>query len=210
MPTKPSHGVSQILKWKFQENKLPEAWARHLGVLPQRWHIYIDGDGGHGKTEYSMQLSKMLATNFGKVHLNNVEQAKHPQIQESAARNGFADIPAGKFMYSVFSDFEAYRNKLRKRNSGRVQIIDSISYFPLSTKQVQELIEEFKYKCFVFVAYKAHFNTNKPIAHLCDIKVRVEDFKATSSSRFGGNEEYVIWNKPKKMSAQLSLLNGQN
>lgn len=212
MPTKlkPSHGVSQIINWKFQENNLPEAWARHIGVLPQRWHMYIDGDGGHGKTEYSLQLSKMLATHFGKTHLNNVEQAKHPQIQESVERNRFDEIPTGKFMYSTYSDFEDYREKLRRRNSGRVQIIDSISYWPLSTRQVQELIEEFKHKSFVFVAYKAHFNQNKPIQHLCDIKVRVENFKATSSSRYGGNEVFTIWDRPKKSNGQLALEIGQH
>lgn len=210
---KPSYGVSQVLSWKFQQNKLPDAWARHLGVLPQRFHIYVDGDGGQGKTEYGMQMSMMLANHFGKVRLNNVEQGKHPQITESAHRNNFKEnIKPGKFAYSMFHDFEELRQKLRTRNSGRVIIIDSISYFPLNAKQIQELLEEFIHKSFILVAYKAHFNQNKAIQHLCDTKVRVENFIATTNgtSRFGGNEDYVIWDRPKKTVPQLSFELGTN
>lgn len=209
---KRSYGVRDVLNWKFTEHTLPSAWLKHLGNLPDRFFMYIDGDGGHGKTEYIMQLSAMLQQHVGKVHLNNVEQGKHMQIKESASRNRFSEIiRPGKWMYSSMTDFDAYRERLKKRNSGRIQIIDSISYWPLNANQVQQLIEDFRYKSFVFVAYKAHFNQNKPIAHLCDIKVRVENFMATPSSRFGGNEVYDIWPEKHKRNKVPQLFeNGVN
>jgi hypothetical protein len=189
-----SYGVRDVMNWKFTEQDLPKAWLDHLGNIPERFLMYVDGDAGHGKTEYNMQLSLMLQQYMGKVHYNNVEQGKHVQIQQSATRNNFEEkIRAGKWMYSIISDFDEYVEKISKRNSGRIQIIDSISYWPLSEKQVQFLIEKFRHKSFVFVAYKAHFNRNKPIAHLCDIKVRVENFRAYPSGRFGGNEVFDIW-----------------
>lgn len=212
---KPSYGPSGIAKWKFEQHALPAPWSNHIQTLPQRFLMYIDGDDGHGKTEYTLQLSKMLSTHYGKVHLNNVEQGKHIQIQQSVERNKFEAIPAGKFMYSAITDFKAYKEKLARRNSGRVQIIDSISYWPLNAKQIQELIEDFRRKSFIFVAYKKHYHANKEIAHLCDIKVRVEHFRATPRGRFGGNENYVIWDRPKKGNIQLLIdgmdkLNGSN
>jgi hypothetical protein len=203
-----SYSVSDIMNWKFEQHSFPGHWAAHLGEVPQRFLIYVDGDAGHGKTEYIFQMAKMLTTHFGKVRLNNVEQGKHLQVQQSIARNDYtATVPKGKFMLVCEKDFEKYKAMLRRPNSGRVQIIDSISYFPLSTEQVQELISGFPHKSFVFVAYQAHYNTYKPVRHLCDIKVRVENFVArVQASRFGGTEDFVIWEKPKKLNPQLSLI----
>ena len=202
-----SYGVRDVMNWKFTEQPLPQQWLNHLGDIPDRFLMYVDGDAGHGKTEYVMKMSLMLQQHMGKVHLNNVEQGKHVQIQQSAGRNQFNDpVRPGKWMYSIINDFDAYVQKISGRNSGRIQIIDSISYWPLTEKQVQFLIEKFRHKSFVFVAYKAHFNRNKPISHLCDIKVRVENFRAFPSSRFGGNEVYDIWpEKHRKKNGQGSL-----
>ena len=200
-----SWGVRDIANWKFAKQAFPEKWTKHLGDVPARFLMYVDGDGGHGKTEYVIQLSKMLAMNMGKVKLNNVEQGKHSQIKSSFERNHLEEIKPGKWMYESTHSFEAYKKKIKKPNSGKIQIIDSISYWPLSASQIQDLIESFPNKSFVFVAYKAHYNQNKPIAHLCDIKVRVENFQATPISRFGGNETLVIWDRPGIVNPQLSI-----
>lgn len=199
-----SYGVRDILNWSFEEQSFPKEWLDHLGNIPERFLMYIDGDGGHGKTEYVMRLSQMLSNYMAKVHLNNVEQGKHLQIQQSAQRNNFEEtIQKGKWMFSNIRDFDKYKEKIARRNSGSIQIIDSISYWPLNAKQVQELIETFRRKSFVFVAYKAHFSTMRPIAHLCDIKVRVENFYAKPISRFGGSNVLDIW--PERHG---NLLNG--
>lgn len=200
-----SYGVRDVMNWKFTEQALPAEWLKHLGNIPDRFLMYVDGDAGQGKTEYNMILSLMLQQHMGKVHYNNVEQGKHVQIQDSAKRNQFEEkIRPGKWMYSIINDFDEYVDKISSRNSGRIQIIDSISYWPLSEKQVQFVIEKFKHKSFVFVGYKAHFTRNKPIAHLCDIKVRVENFIAWPNSRFGGNEPLDIW--PEKHAKKRNVL----
>jgi nucleoside-triphosphatase THEP1 len=190
-----SYSVRDIENWKFNDQDIPEAWENHLGQIPDRWTMYVDGHPGNGKTEYILQLSKMLAMHVGKVRLNNVEQGKHKQIQLSVKRNNFSEIPAGKFAYDNIRDFNKYCERIKRPNSGKIQIIDSISYWPLSLKEVQFLLENFKNKCFVFVGYEKHYSANEPIIHHCDIKVRVSNFVAKSSGRFQGNEPYVIWDK---------------
>lgn len=203
-----TYGAKDIGRWKFEENNLPEPWASHLGILPKRFTIYIDGDPGHGKTEYQIQMAKVMATHFGKVRLNNVEQGKHVQIRDSVVRNKMDELKAGKFAYCSIKDYEKYKEQLKRSNSGRLQIIDSISYFPLHAEQIQELFETFVNKSFALVAYKAHYNRNAEIRHLCDTKVRVENFIATmnGNNRFGGNADYVIWDRPKAASSQLKLI----
>lgn len=189
-----SYGIRDIQNWKFEEQDFPQEWLKHLGNVPNRFLMYVDGDPGNGKTEYIIQLSKMLAQFMGKVHVNNVEQGKHVQIKDSLLRNKFdTEVKRGKWMYSNIRDFEKYEEKLIKRGSGPIQIIDSISFWPLSVKQVQKLVDLHRRKSFIFVGYKAHFTTNKPIIHMCDIKVRVEKFFAQPVSRYGGNEMFDIW-----------------
>lgn len=192
---KRNYGVNDIQKWNFDEPNIPAEWAAHLGELPVPFRIYVDGDGGHGKTEYQMLFSKMTSQYIGKTHLNNVEQGKHKSIQQSHARNNFQnEVKPGKWMYNDINDFDEYVDFLRRPGSCRVAIIDSISYWPLNAKNIQYLFEEFPRKSFVLVAYEADAGKNKPIKHLCDIKVNVKDFVAytNGTSRFGGNEPYII------------------
>ncbi|MEQ8581235.1 MAG: hypothetical protein RIC30_09510 [Marinoscillum sp.] len=208
-------GVNEILNWKFDlAEGIPQAWRDHLGEFPQKqWYMYVDGEAGHGKTDYIMQLTKMLATHIGKVSLNGVEQGKHTQIRESAVRHRFDELEPGKFIYEKkLRDWDLYKAKM-KNSRPRVMIIDSISMWPLTVKEVQELLQEFEAKIIILVAYAAHFNQNKPIRHLCDIKVRVENFQAiTSSSRFGGSKPFTIWEEGyrkatgKKSNGQMRLL----
>ena len=189
-------GIKEIMNWKFEEANLSEKWTDHLGEVPERkWTMYIDGNDGQGKTDYTMQLAKELAMNIGKVNYNGVEQGKHSQIKESAIRHHFEEIQPGKFIYEKkLRNWDAYLKKM-KSSHPRVMVIDSISMWPLTVKQVQELLEAFENKIIIMVAYEAHYTQNKPIRHLCDVKVRVKNFKAEVRSRFGGNQPFVIWDK---------------
>jgi nucleoside-triphosphatase THEP1 len=196
-----TYGARDIMRWKFEEHHFPGIWGQHLGTIPKRFLMYVDGDAGHGKTEYQIQLTKMLAAHFGKVRINNVEQGKHVQIQESSMRNKLHELKAGKFAFCSVNDFNVMVDDLKKPQRGRVIIIDSISYFPLNTEQVQQLIELFPNKSFVFVAYQAHYQSYRAVRHLCDIKVRVENFVAhVQANRFGGTAELYIW--PEKYHAK--------
>lgn len=190
-----SYSVNDILNWKFEKSAMPEAWEKHLGNIDSRFTMYVDGEPGNGKTEYVMQMVKMLTNHIGKTRLNNVEQGKHTQIKASVLRNDLKNsVPVGKFQYDMVRDYAAFKAKIARPNSGKVIIIDSISYWPLSLAQIQDLIDTFKTKSFVFVAYKAAFTRNQPIIHNCDIKIRIEKFVAhVTGSRFGGNENYYIW-----------------
>lgn len=199
-------GVREVMDWKFESVDLPPELIDHLGELPQVFRMYIDGEGGSGKTEYEMILSAVFAIYIGKVAVNNAEQKKHKGIMQSARRN-LKGVPPGKWMYHRFTDFEKLKAKIRRPNSGKIWFIDSISYFPLSEQQVQELFEEFPNKSFVLIAYEAHFSKNRPIRHLCDIKVRCKDYVAiVQASRFGGGKDLIIYpEKAPKRSGQISL-----
>ena len=190
-----SYSVKDIYDWKFEDAQLSEKWAAHLGALPVKFSIYVDGEAGEGKTEYSIQMAKEFAQRVAKVRIVNVELGKHKQVSLSFKRNRIKEeVKPARLQYDVITNYEALKEKISKPNSGGVIIIDSISFFPLDEKQVQELLEKYKgRKSFVFIAYRAHFSRNKAIRHLCDIKINVNRFVATiEGSRFGGTD-YFIW-----------------
>ncbi|MAX23405.1 MAG: hypothetical protein CMJ19_02780 [Phycisphaeraceae bacterium] len=189
---KNNYGVGDIARWKFDKPELPKEWADHIGNPGKSFRMYIDGDPGHGKTEYMMMLSKMTAEYFGKTHVNSVEMGKHEGILESYERNRFEEeVKPGTWMYNNIRDFDEYKDKMR-RDRPRVMALDSISYWPLNVKQVQEIHELHPTRGLIFIAYLDHFKSNKPIVHLCDIKIRVKDFIAYPRSRYGGNKPFVI------------------
>ena len=140
-----NYGVGNIDKWKFDEPELPEEWTNHLGNLALPFRMIIEGDAGHGKTEYVFQLSKMLAMNLGKVHINNVEQGKAKSLKEAFDRQQMNEIAPGKWMLGDKSlrKFDAYVSKSEKQNSGKFLIIDSISYWELTYEQIKRLHELF-------------------------------------------------------------------
>ena len=201
-----SYSINDVLNWKFEDAQIPRQWIEHLGELPGRFTIYADGEGGDGKSEYAIQFQKMAAQFIGKTRNINVELAKHRQVRDSFHRNNMKEVePNRNVQYEVITEFDALVTRLKKPNSGKVIIIDSISFFPLNEKQIQELFEKFKNKSFLLLAYRAHYNKNKPIRHLCDIKVNLKNFVATiESSRFGGTEPYYVW--PEKYPAPMPLV----
>ena len=190
-----SYSTNDILNWNFKKSDLPEKWVKHLGELNERFLMYVDGEGASGKTEYALQFAKMCAINIGKVRLNNVEQGKHQQIQDSVKRNDFkGTIKPGLFQYDNMRVFEDFDKKLSRPNSGKVIMIDSISYWPLNHSQIKYLFDQYKKKSFMLNAYRADFGKNKAIRHLCDIKINVENYIAkVEGSRFGGGESFDIW-----------------
>jgi hypothetical protein len=69
----------------------------------------------------------------------------------------------------------------------------------LTAEQFKELKALFPKKCFVIICHedgaKPKGNHGKSIEYMTDIKIRVRGFVAMPRSRFGGNEDYVIWEK---------------
>jgi hypothetical protein len=194
-----NYGVNDIGQWKFNDIGIPQEWYEHLGDISEGFRMIIQGNPGHGKTEYVMQLSKMLATHYGKVNLNNTEQGKSKTLKEAFIRNNMNEIPPGKWTLCDKSQnrFDAWFKRLSGRNTGRVIILDSRDYMDLTIDQFKQLHEKFKKKAIIIVCWDAPFSIHsKEIKYLCDIKVKVHNFRARIVSRFGGNKTWVIWDKP--------------
>jgi hypothetical protein len=204
-----SYSINDIYAWKFEDAAMPVEWIGHLGDLPTRFTIYVDGEGGDGKSEWAIQLQKMIAQYMGKTRNINVELKKHKQVRDSFIRNKMKEVePNRNVQYEIITEFDALVTRLKRPNSGQYIIIDSISFFPLTEKQIQQLFQLFPKKSFILLAYRKHFMKNAAIRHLCDIKVNIKQFVARiESSRFGGGAEYYIW--PEKYPPPITTIKGK-
>lgn len=207
-----NYGVNDIEQWKFNDIGIPEEWHNHLGDISEGFRMLVQGNSGHGKTEYIMQLSKMLAMHYGKVSLNNCEQGRSKTLQQSFTRNNMKEIPPGKWTLCDKSQivFDVWFKRLCGRNTGRIIILDSLDYMKLTVDQFKMLHEKFKHKCIIIVCWDKPFDTHaQKIKFMCDIKVKVHNFKAKIVSRFGGNKTYTIWNNPHKVDYDAKTIDIQ-
>lgn len=191
-----NYGVNDIEQWKFNDIDLPQEWLEHIGNISDGFRMLIHGKSGHGKTEYVIKLAKALATHYGKVSLNNVEQGRSKTLQLAIVRNNMKEVPKGKFTLCDPSQrfFDTWFKRISGRNSGRVLILDSRDAMKMTIDQFMLLHEKFKHKGIIIVAWDDPFDANsKKIKYYCDIKVKVHNFRAKIASRYGGNKTYVIW-----------------
>lgn len=205
-----NYSVKDIGEWKFKRMEMPLEWVDHLGNITENFRMLITGKSGHGKTEYAMQLSKMLATSYGKVSFNSTEQGRSASLQESFIRNKMEEVPPGKWMLCDPSQrvFQDWFKRLQRPNSGRVVILDSLDYMHLTLDQFKQLHERFKHKSLIIIAWNDPLDAHtKKIKYLCDIKVEVSDYVAKIRSRFGGNKKWYVW-KDRRRAGQLTL-NGE-
>ena len=97
---------------------------------------------------------------------------------------------------------EALSERLRRRKSPQIVVIDSITAMVGFTRPMfARLLEEFPDKLFIFLAHEENGKPYPAIAQhirkLSEVKCRVEGFTAYITTRFqskeGGGDNFVIW-----------------
>ena len=203
-----NYGIKDIESWSFEEVAIPQIWKEHLGEITKPFKMLILGDPKNGKTEYAIQLGKMLAECYGKVNLNSPEQGKSKTLQMAFIRNDLGAL-SGKFMLCDQSKkkFRAWFEYLSKPNSGQVIMLDSVDYMEMTFEEWKELIERFKNKSFIVIAWSNPMNSvTKQIKYQVDIVIEVKDYVASVRGRLGGESSYVIWQEGARRAGSLKKL----
>jgi len=201
-------GTDQFSKKKFKLLEFEhKEFKGILGDIPKNFIMVIFGDSGNGKTEFCIQLAKFL-TSFGKVAWLSYEQGHGYDLQKATTRNNMNEV-SGKFYIidpsenlpagvTFFQDLDKYLNR---RNSPDFIFIDSIDYTQFTWEDYVYLKNKYgKRKTFIFIS---HADGNKPkksisknIHYDGHIGIYVHKFIAyPSKNRFGGIEDYVIYDK---------------
>lgn len=189
--------VDEIIKKNFIEMAFDGEFKESFGT-PERSGIWIIwGNSGNGKTRFSMQLAKYL-TKFGRVAYNTLEEGARKSMQLAVVETNMREV-SKHFIILDREPIVELKERLRKRKSPDIIIIDSYQYTGLTKREYVELKEEFGNKLFIFISHAEGKNpegrTAKFIRYDADVKIRVEGYKAFPVSRYGGGEPYTIWHE---------------
>ena len=142
-------------------------------------------------------LAKYFAQ-FRRTAYNSLEEGLSQSIKKAVAEVGMKDV-ARRFILLDKEPIDELKQRLRKKQSPDVIIIDSLQYTGMNYTEYKQLKDEFRNKLFIFISHadgKApRGNVGKSIKYDAFVTIWVEGFKAFPQSRFGGGEPFVIWDK---------------
>lgn len=187
--------VHQLLSTKPRVMAFTGAWQSLMGN-PERTGAWIVwGRSGNGKTRFALQLGKYL-THFGRVAYNSLEEGASVAMRKAFIETGMQDA-SRKLVLLDKEPIEDLKERLRRRKSPDIIIIDSLQYTAMTYQQYKELCMGFRQKLFVFVSHaegrEPAGRVAKSIRFDANVKIFVEGYKAYAVSRYGGGQPYTIW-----------------
>lgn len=202
-------GITQFLDKSFDTYDVEGEWLDSFGLIEKNFKMSVTGESGGGKTEFIVKFVKNLCLNHKvKADYYSYEQGHSKSLQAAIQRNNMEDVK-GKVMFVSGGTFNELVERLKRRASAKIVVIDSQDYSDLSTKQYKELIKLFPKKSFIVISWakgeKPKNQASKDIEYMSCIKVFVKDGKAYPRSRFGGNKTFVIFDKKENAPAQQKL-----
>lgn len=166
-----------------------------------RWFIW--GDSSSGKSSFIMQLIKAFAKTE-KTILVSKEEDLEPLDENLQDRLKLFQMQDVANNFSLVDDsLEQLTERLERRNSAQVVVIDSVSYFFMgySFEDYLNFRRRFKHKTLVFIGHAKGQNPKTDFEDRIKFdatqKVVVSGYIATNKGRkFGPNAtQYVVWQK---------------
>lgn len=191
---------TDLMNQKAHELNFKGEWLKSFGKPEVTGSWLIWGNPANGKTRFALQLCKYFAS-FVRVAYDSLEEGDSKSIREAIRGVGMGEVK-NNFILLNQEPVEELKDRLRKRKSPDVIIIDSWQYTGMNYAEYRQLRAEFPHKLFVLISHAEGRNpegrTAKSIRFDSYVKIWVEGYKAFPASRYGGNEEFVIWEKGAK------------
>lgn len=197
MRLKRAYSPTDILNMNIPSLDFTGDWEASLGkpAVCGVWIIW--GRPGNGKTSFVMQLAKYLCR-FDKVLYDSLEEGTGLSVQKSMKRHQMQEV-SRRFQVLDREPMDQLCERLNKRKSPSIIIIDSLQYSGLSYNRYKQLKERFPKKLFVFVSHaegaRPAGRVGRAVEYDADIKILVEGFRASCKSRFMDKPgvPFTIW-----------------
>lgn len=188
--------VSEVLGRKREVFPFEGAWASAFGQ-PERTGVwFIWGNSGNGKSSFLMQLCKELCR-YDRVLYDSMEEGASLTMRQSLVRHGMGEA-GRRFSLLDDEDIEELMERLSRRKSWNIVVIDSFQYTGLTYEGYKALKRRCKDKLLIFISHSkgapARGSAAESVMYDATLKIWVEGFKAFSKGRFiGDTGEYTIW-----------------
>lgn len=188
--------VQEVLNMRKSVFSFEGEWAEAFG-MPERTGVwFIWGQSGNGKTSFVLQLCKELCK-YGRVAYNSLEEGDSLSMQNSLRRFGMSAVNR-KFLLLNCEPIAELSERMSKRKSPDMYVIDSFQYAQMSYREYIRFKEAHRDKLIIFIS---HADGNYPsgraakqVKYDATLKIWIQGYKAFSLGRFRGNTgEYVIW-----------------
>ena len=187
---KRAYSIRNVLDAKFKTLDFEGEWRDAVGCpeLGGSWMIY--GQPKNGKTSLAMKLAKYL-TRFCRVAYDSVEEGLSLSVQNCVQRT-FGGEVSRKFLLLDKENVEELTERLSRRCSPDVVVIDSVQFLGLRWDEYKALTERFPHKLFIFVS---HVDGNQPEGRVAkkiwrdtNVYIRVEGFRGFPVGRYMGGQ----------------------
>lgn len=197
MTLKRAKTINELLNTNFKVLDFEGDFEALIGKPEMKGSWIIWGESGNGKTSFTMQLCKYL-TKFGRVAYNSLEEGASESVKQALIRFNMKEVSRRMILLDKEPIVEL-TERLKRRKSPDVIVIDSLQYSGMNYKQYKDLRDQFNNKLFIFIS---HADGKKPAGRVAAsvkydafVKIRVEGHKAFSISRYGGGVPYTIWSE---------------
>lgn len=195
-PLRRALSVTDVLKMKKETITLEGAWNDAFGE-PERYGVwFVWGQSGSGKTTFVMQLCKELAKHYT-VAYDSLEEGDSLTMKNAIVRNGMTEVKSN-FMLLPNESMTNLNERLQRRRSPDVVVIDSYQYTDMSFKDYLKLKEMNPRKLLIFISQAdgrtPSGRTARSVMYDASLKIWVEGYRAFSKGRFfGAVGSYTIW-----------------
>ena len=187
--------VNDLLNAKHNTMKFEGVWHEAIGNPELRGAWLIWGNSANGKTRFTLQLCKYL-TRFGRVAYDSLEEGASRSMQDAFRDLNMAEVSRRLILLDQ-EPVADLKERLRKRRSPEIIVIDSIQYSGMNYKDYIRLKDEFKNKLFILISHAdgkhPQGRVAKSIRYDSFVKIWVEGYAAFPQSRYGGGTPYIIW-----------------
>ena len=187
---KRAYSIRNVLDARFKTLDFEGEWLAAVGrpELGGSWMIY--GAPKNGKTSLAMKLARYL-TRFCRVAYDSVEEGLSLSIQNCVKRT-FGGESNQRFLLLNKESVEELTERLSRRSSPDVVVVDSVQFMGLHWEEYKQLKERFPYKLFIYIS---HVDGNLPEGRVArkiwrdaDVYIRVEGFRGFPVGRYMGGE----------------------
>ena len=210
MKLKRAYSPGEVIDLHQPCYQFTKEWKAAIGNPAKSGAWIVWGASGNGKSSFVMQLAKYMC-NYGKVIYDSLEEGIGLSFQMSLKRHGMQET-RGRLVILDKEPMEMLCERLSKKKSPKIVIIDSFQYSGLDYRKYQELRDRFPNKLFIFVSHAEGLHpagrSARRVEFDADVKIMVSCFQATCKSRFLAQpgEPITIWDEG---AARAMVGNGQ-
>ena len=173
-------------------------WLDAMGDPEPYGSWIIWGASGNGKTRFAVQLVKYLMSFEGlRIAYNGLEEGMSETYRRAIIDTGLKMEKQSRYLFWDGFDYEDMMERLKRKRSPNVVVIDSLQYLNITYDQYKELVRKYPKKLFIWISHESGTEpkggTAQSIKYNSNIKIRVHNYYATIISRYKGKEVFDIW-----------------